>query len=80
MALAGSGRARGCCGCVRSGGGAELTADHALAVASFGKLFTGTIISGDTDSFSFKIVNEELLEAAAAWSIVYQQRHAGRRR
>ena len=47
----------------------QATQDHDLAVASFDKLFTGTVISGDTIAFSFEIVNQGRLQDTAAWRL-----------
>ena len=46
------------------------TEDHDLAVASFEKLFTGSVISGDTVAFSFEIVNQGLQQDTARWQLV----------
>ena len=46
------------------------TEDHDLAVVSFGKLFAGSAIRGDTVAFSFEIVNQGLMEDIASWEIV----------
>ena len=70
MALADQGKPGDVVVVSEAAGGAEFTADHDLAVASFGKLFTGTIISGDAASFAFQIVNQGLQPDTATWSIV----------
>ena len=46
------------------------TEDHDLAVASFEKLFTGSVISGDTVAFSFEIVNQGRQQDTARWRLV----------
>ena len=47
----------------------QATQDHDLAMASFEKLFTISVISGDTVSFSFEIVNQGRLQDTAAWRL-----------
>ena len=44
--------------------------DHDLAVTSFGKLFLGNPILGDTVAFSFEVVNQGAAANTADWSIV----------
>ena len=48
----------------------QAAQDHDLAVATFEKLFTGSVISGDTVAFSFEIVNQGLQQDTARWQLV----------